>query len=66
MLSSTSAHALPPCPTLRPVAPSPPQAVAIDEAQFFPDLLGFALDQAETHGRDVLVAGLSCDSARRR
>ncbi|KAI8463402.1 MAG: thymidine kinase [Monoraphidium minutum] len=40
-------------------------AVAIDEAQFFPDLLPFSLRQAEGHGRDVLVAGLSCDFMRR-
>lgn len=45
---------------------SPLQAIAIDEAQFFPDLLEFSLEQAEVHGRDVVVAGLSCDYLRRR
>ncbi|GBF96519.1 hypothetical protein Rsub_09861 [Raphidocelis subcapitata] len=40
-------------------------AVAVDEAQFFPDLVEFALEQAEGAGRHVVVAGLSTDYRRR-
>jgi hypothetical protein len=51
----------------RPPPPATPhKAVAVDEAQFFPDLLEFALEQAEGAGRHVLVAGLALDFRRRR
>ncbi|KAK9862753.1 hypothetical protein WJX84_004796 [Apatococcus fuscideae] len=42
------------------------QAIAIDEAQFFPDLLEFCLEAAERDNKLVVVAGLSGDFRRKR
>ena len=42
------------------------QAIAIDEAQFFPDLLQFCLEAAEQDNKLVMVAGLDGDFRRRR
>jgi len=42
------------------------QVVAIDEGQFFSDLLDFVTQSAEQHGKRVIVAGLDGDFLRRR
>ena len=39
--------------------------LAIDEAQFFPDLVSFATGAADAGGKTVLVAGLDGDFRRR-
>lgn len=52
------------------VGPSPAldlssiDVVAIDEAQFFPDLRAFVLHLVEVEGKDVIAAGLSGDFRR--
>ncbi len=38
--------------------------IAIDESQFFPDLVDFVASAAEVLGKDVLVAGLDGDFKR--
>ena len=43
-----------------------PQVFAIDEAQFFGDLLEFCVRAADTEGKLVLVAGLDGDFRRQR
>jgi hypothetical protein len=40
--------------------------IAIDEAQFFPDLLDFCSYAADQEGKHLLVAGLDGDYMRRR
>lgn len=40
--------------------------IAIDEAQFFPDLVDFVVDAADLHHKTVLVAGLDSDFRRER
>jgi thymidine kinase len=40
--------------------------IAIDEAQFFPDLLDFSTWAADHEGKHLLVAGLDGDYMRRR
>lgn len=40
--------------------------VAIDEAQFFPDLMEFVTSAADRHGKLVILAGLDGDYKRRR
>lgn len=40
--------------------------LAIDEAQFFPDLASFCISAAEDHHKKVIVAGLSGDFRRKR
>ncbi|MEW5301761.1 MAG: hypothetical protein WDW36_004599 [Sanguina aurantia] len=40
--------------------------IAIDEAQFFPDLVDFVVDAADLHHKTVLVAGLDSDFRRQR
>ena len=40
--------------------------VAIDEAQFFPDLLDFCRVAVDIEGKHVIVAGLSGDFKRQR
>lgn len=40
--------------------------IAIDEAQFFPDLLDFCTWAADQEGKHLLVAGLDGDYMRRR
>ena len=42
------------------------QVVAVDEAQFFPDLAAFVVAAADTHAQTVLVAGLDGDFRRSR
>lgn len=42
------------------------KAIAIDEAQFFPDLLEFCLEAAERDNKLVVVAGLSGDFRRKK
>mmetsp|Transcript_29889 Transcript_29889/g.114750 ORF Transcript_29889/g.114750 Transcript_29889/m.114750 type:complete len:107 (+) Transcript_29889:196-516(+) len=39
---------------------------AIDEAQFFPDLLSFCLEWVDKQKKTVLVAGLDADCERRK
>lgn len=41
-------------------------AIAIDEAQFIPDLVSFCASAAELHGKRLFVAGLDGDFERRR
>lgn len=43
-----------------------PQVVAIDEAQFFPDLAEFCSEAVDVDGKHVIVAGLSGDFKRQR
>lgn len=40
--------------------------IAIDEAQFFPDLVDFVVEAADLHHKTVLVAGLDSDFQRKR
>jgi hypothetical protein len=40
--------------------------LAVDEAQFFPDLLDFAAAAADADGKRVVLAGLDGDFQRRR
>lgn len=40
--------------------------IAIDEAQFFPDLVGFATQVVEDYGKELLIAGLDGDFKRRK
>ena len=42
------------------------QVIAVDEAQFFPDLVDFAARAADEDGKAVLLAGLDGDFRRRR
>jgi thymidine kinase len=42
------------------------QVLAIDEAQFFPDLAEFCAQAVDGDGKHVIVAGLSGDFRRRR
>ena len=42
------------------------EVIAIDEAQFFPDLLQFCAQAADHEGKQVLVAGLDGDFRRAR
>ena len=42
------------------------QAIAIDEAQFFPDLLEFCLEAAENDNKLVVIAGLDGDFRRKK
>lgn len=42
------------------------QVIAIDEAQFFPDLAAFAIRAVEAHGKELLIAGLDGDFKRRK
>lgn len=42
------------------------QVLAIDEAQFFPDLSEFCLNAVDHEGKHVIVAGLSGDSNRQK
>lgn len=47
-------------PAQPPVTPCPPpQVIAIDEAQFFPDLVEFCQEAVDNDGKHVIVAGLS-------
>ena len=39
---------------------------AIDEAQFFPDLLAFCTAAADAHAKHLLLAGLDGDFRRQR
>lgn len=39
---------------------------AIDEAQFFPDLLAFCSAAADSHSKHLLLAGLDGDFRRQR
>lgn len=43
-----------------------PQVIAVDEAQFFPDLLEFCTHAADRDAKLVLVAGLDGDFRRRQ
>jgi hypothetical protein len=49
-------------------APAPPlrQVIAIDEAQFFGDLVEFCAAAADEEAKHVIVAGLDGDFQRRR
>ncbi len=38
--------------------------IAVDEAQFFPDLVEFVSSAAENHGKKLLVCGLDADFKR--
>lgn len=42
------------------------QVIAIDEAQFFPDLLEFCMEASDHDNKQILVAGLDGDFQRRR
>ena len=42
------------------------QVIAIDEAQFFPDLLEFCTEASDLDNKQVLVAGLDGDFQRQR
>lgn len=42
------------------------QVIAIDEAQFFPDLLEFCVDASDHDNKQILIAGLDGDFQRRR
>lgn len=42
------------------------EVIAIDEAQFFPDLLQFCSQAADHEGKHILVAGLDGDFKRAR
>ena len=42
------------------------QVIAVDEAQFFPDLLDFCVQAADRDAKVVLVAGLDGDFLRRQ
>lgn len=42
------------------------EVIAIDEAQFFPDLLQFCAQAADYEGKQVVVAGLDGDFRRAR
>lgn len=42
------------------------QVLAIDEAQFFPDLVEFCRSAVDDEGKHVIVAGLSGDFKRQR
>jgi thymidine kinase len=42
------------------------QVIAVDEAQFFPDLLDFCVQAADRDAKVVLVAGLDGDFRRRQ
>ena len=40
--------------------------IAIDEAQFFPDLLDFCTRAADEDGKEIIIAGLDGDFKRRK
>ncbi|KAJ8906044.1 hypothetical protein NDN08_002544 [Rhodosorus marinus] len=62
-----------PCYSMKELSPLLSEAIAsdydvaaIDEAQFFPDLLSFCLEWVDKQKKTVLVAGLDADCERRK
>lgn len=58
LCASPPTHTVYPCPTTC-CTPPDPQVIAIDEAQFFPDLVEFCQEAVDNDGKHVIVAGLS-------